>query len=168
MNPTELMAFLHEWLTEVLPAGTPIIRSHQNAPAPGAPFVTIDLEGEWDSFGFASQGIAPSGATIPEQVAALSTRIKDYTVAVALWEADGDGEFLRTAVESLETKRVAAMFHNKRVSVLSYGSIVATPILSDMQWRTEHRLPLSLHIARTFTDATNYIETAEFTNTIGG
>lgn len=168
MNQTELQDFLYAWLLAILPTGTPIILSHQNAAGPGVKYVVIDVEGEWDSFGFSSQGIPTPGDTAAHQADALSTRIKDYTVAIALWEVDGDGELLRTALESLETKTVDSLFHDKQVSVLSYGTISAMPRISDLQWRTEHRVPLSLHIARTFQDPTTYIETVQFINQIGG
>ena len=168
MTYETLYSFLFDWLTAVLPAQTLIIESHQDAPAPSGRDVAIEMEGNWDGLGHSAQRVSHDGATTADQVAAFSTRVADYEVALSLIEVDGDGELLRTAIESLETQGVSLTFTDQKVSVLRCDPVLAMPQLQDKTWRKEHRVQMFLHIARTISDPKTYIETVEIEPNLGG
>lgn len=168
MTYETLYAFLFDWLTAVLPDGALIIESYQDGPAPLGRYVAIEMQGTWDGLGQSAQRRAPDGASTADQVAAFSTRVADYEVVVSLIEVDGDGEYLRTAIESLETQGVGLMFTDLQVSVLRCDPVIAMPTPEDKKWRKEHRVQMFLHIARTISDPKTYIETVEIEPNLGG
>lgn len=168
MTPQALYNHLYSWATQFLPIelACPIIRSHQDAPAPqaDAPYLVIE-----DSLGWVPQGtttIGPLVETTPDNYS--RNLVTDYEVTVVLWELRGQGERLQSLRHSLDLLNCQSLYQSAKVSVLKTGPIQKVPTLLDSRWLHQHRLELTLGVTGGVSEAINPIETVEFINQIGG
>lgn len=155
MTADELYAFLRTWMLTIV--AVPVIRSHQDAPAPKGTYMVIE-EGNWHPIGQADK--------MTHDPAEINPRRYDYQVPLALWEVGGRNDNLLALGEALETQDTLDAFSAVGLSVTQVGIIQDLPRLTDKKWERESRVDWTLLVARANSGDNNYIETIETDNNI--
>lgn len=155
MTAQELYKFLRDWMLLVRPA-TPVVRAYQDAAPPTTgQYLVIDDSAEWEPYGRASVGdLGEDGVRDLKH---------EYTVEVGLIDVRGDGEALRDLLENLETRDAQLLFQAAGVSVLKPGVVKKMPqLLDSSKWLREHRLDLTLGVARVKSETVGIFTSVEF------
>ena len=144
----------------VVPSTVPVVRAYNDAPAPVEKGTFIAIE---DDLLWSPQGQRSVGTSDGTQ----RTVVTDYAVKFPLWECRGDGELLRLLAENLDTFATLQYFAEKGISVSKLGDITKVPSLQDKSfWLVNHRLELSLGVARYTLDAVPTVKSVGVTGTV--
>mgnify|MGYP000858991610 FL=1 len=162
MDEQRIYTLIYNWLTTIVPPSIPIIKSHQNSPAPTGTYIVIDATtGGWGRVGMPHQG-TPIGTSHWALNKAYSTQTHSYEVPVTLWQVEGNGKWLLLIQEALYKYNALA---HKYFSVLRTGQVLSMPRLAGEEWIPEHQLQMTLLVNRRAFNKTTYIQDVEITNT---
>ena len=160
ISPTTLFDDFRTWIMTIVPSAVPVVRAYNDAPAPveKGTFIAIEDDLTWSPQGQRSVGSSDGTNRIV---------VTDYLVKFPIWECRGDGELLRIIAEALDTFAVLQLFSAKGISVSKLGDITKVPSLQDKSfWLVNHRLELSLGVARYATDAVPTVASVGVTGTV--
>lgn len=166
MTGLELAGYLHAWITQVLitengDSELLIINSHQNAPSPTTAYITVAYNATRSREGRASKGDVLDDGT--------RLLVSDWGLEIELRETNGDGDRLRMLIDSLDREDI---YHTYFVNngIAHYGSNDVTPIprLNQESWVREAMVEMRLGIAEGTRETTSWIDTVDYTGTIGG
>ena len=164
MTSNQIYIFLRSWVNQILNTeggeSIPIIQSHQNAPSPEDPYITISYAGSRTKFGKGDK-------TIPDEDG--NVRIKnDYPFIVEIWEENGNGDRLQALLNSTDREDIKDLFRENRISYLGQETIVVTPRLDGEEWIKEAMVEIRLAIASAIEEDSGLIETIEYEGTVDG
>ncbi len=156
---------LFNWIYYVLNTvggyDVPIIESRQNKPAPDGTYIVIDR--------FVGMGkIGRATKNYPGDASTGDTKITtDYKGTVTIWEIEGDGDYLRELVTTLEKVDVySTYFVKENIAGQVEGAITPIPRLNNEEWTEQAMLEVNISFADVTTEQSGWIEEVEFINNI--
>lgn len=158
---TNLIAWIKAILTEQGQGSLQVISSHQNAPSPGAHYITVKFGPNRDRFGRASKGDVQDDGT--------RLLVSDWVGTVELWETNGEGDLLRILMDSLDREDIYhAYFVEKSIVHYNQGEIAQVPRLDNESWIREAMVEMTLGLAEGTRETTSWIDTVDYSGDIGG
>jgi hypothetical protein len=168
MTSEELLDFLYEWIYQILVIecgdNIPIIESNLNVSPPNAedPYITIEFSGSKNKIGSASK-------MEPDKITGISKVINDYGELIELREVNGNGDRLRTIIDSTDRREINDLFRTNQVAYLGEeGNITPVPRLNGKDWVREALVEIRIGVATGTTEQSGVIETVEYSGTISG
>lgn len=160
MDSAALFQFLRTWIVSVVGEEIEVIQGRDNGPAPQGMYIMLDAEGGWNKQG------SPSFRSSDESL--VKPIINDYQVEIQMWEVGGHGDASRACLESVDLQDQLDIFGNAGVSLLKATGPEPMPMMENSNWTDQTLTRLTLLVSRGDTGPTNYIETIEFNNQLGG
>lgn len=139
----------------------PIIQSRQNTPAPESTYIVIDRIVEVIQIGRVIKNYPPDETTGKAKVS------NDYEGTLEIWEIDGEGDYLRMLINSLERQEIQNIYFAEELLV-NRGVIGITniPRLDNEHWTEQAMLEMKIGFADVTTEQSGWIETVDFVNNI--
>lgn len=159
MTTAALYTFLQTWISGVV-TPVPVIRSHQNSPAPTGVYVVVGFSPSTARRIGQAQRLDPN-ATYVRKIA------NDYECVVEIREVNGVSDNLHAIINSVDRVDIRDLFRTNKVAYLGeLGEITRVPELEDSTWRPEFMVEVRLGTVDEITDVPNAIETVELVNEI--
>lgn len=129
----------------------PVITSHQDAPAPAEPYITISYSGDSERIGRGTYtSVNPS--TLKREI------IQDNQMSFTITEEGGDGSLLNLIRDWLEEFSIQSSFQQNQISLLRTGNVVPAPALFDDDWTRRSTMTVLLGIASGLQENVSFIE----------
>jgi len=161
MTDKELRRILKAWITKVLitdggATDLTIISSHNNAPVPNIPYITINYAGERTKTGTSIKGIDTDEEGIQKVVA-------EYEVRTEIRLTGGEPTWLSDLAESLDNVDIYnTYFYSNNLSKMQEEPAQPIPRLSQSDdWIREMVWPLNLFLRSVKTQNTGWIDNVE-------
>ncbi len=146
--------------------GIPIVQSHQNAPAPDEPYITIDAAGNVSSIGRATKKYPPEEVAPDVYEAKIAT---DYESIIEVWEIGGTGDLLRMVISSTERAEIQQeYFQKENIVIRGVNNIITIPQLDNNHWTQQAMVELRIGFADSIKEQSSWIETVAYSGEIGG
>lgn len=165
MTASALYTILYTWINSVInPVGTtvptPIIKSHQDAPAPSGAYIVI-------SYAPASRTKIGTPSAGDVNGSGIRKLVQDYELRVEIWEVNGDGDKLQAIIDSIDRLDVKTYLQSQSVAYLGEEQVQSIPQIEGTdKWRKESMVEIRLGVAEGISDTTSWIETVEFDSNI--
>lgn len=139
----------------------PIVQSRQNTPAPEGTYIVIDRIVEMIQIGRAIKKYPPDETTGKTKIS------NDYEGTLEIWEIDGEGNFLRILINSLERQEIQNEYFTKEL-IVNRGVIGITniPRLDNEYWTEQAMFEMRIGFADTTTEQSSWIDTVDFVDNI--
>ena len=144
MTNAEIFDFMRGVILPMVPAGMPVVRAYNDAPAPTPQktYIALEDDANWTVIGFRTDGNT--------DVSGLKRIvITDYEIKFIVWEIRGEGENLRNIVEHLQLFSVRNALSEVGLAILRTHPVLRVPSLHDKAfWNVNHRCEIVLGHSR--------------------
>jgi hypothetical protein len=160
----EIYQNLYDWADQVLNQerclDMTIIKSTQNVPKPKRNdcYIVINYASNLDRIG------RPYRTEVDDY--GKRNLINDYVGILELREVNGDGEYLRVLIESLDRQEIQHLWSSNSLTHYNEGDILQLPRIQETNWKKEALVELTIGYSVATEDNTGLIETIEYQGTI--
>lgn len=175
MTGLELRTYIKAWITQVLiteegETDLPIISSHQNAPSPDEPYITIQYNGGRSKTGRASKpDVYFNDEDENDPLNGTRLLVSDWGIEIEIRETNGEGDRLRLLIDSLDREDIHNdYFVANKIVHYTNGNILPVPRLNQEDWIKESMVEMQLGSAEGTRETTSWIDTVQYEGTIGG
>jgi hypothetical protein len=161
----EIYENIYDWIDQILNQemclGFTIIESHQDIPKAKRDEVYMVIQ-------YSPTNIDRIGRPTKTEVDSNGKRnlINDYVGILELREVNGDGEYLRVLLESLDRQDIIDYWSSKNLSQYTEGSVINIPRIQETNWKKEALVELTIGYATATKENIGYIENVEFEGTV--
>jgi len=149
-------------LTDNSITDVPVIQSHQDAPAPAEPYITVSYTANVNKIGRATKhNLFDDAGTHKRYI----TNDNELT-GIDLIEEGGDGSYLDLIADSMETTKIIHVFKTNQIALLRVGNIIPQPTLFNDDWTRRSSMEIVLGISSGVIETVEYINDVEYTGTI--
>jgi len=140
-----------------------VITSHQNAPAPQTPYITVEYTGIGRRIGEVTKGdLTEIGETgVFEQ-----TFYQDNEKVFTITEEGGDGSMLELIKDSMELTTIRDLFQTNNIALMRIDDVIPKPSLFNDDWIRASTMDIILGIASGVKETSNYIEKVNMTGEV--